>query len=123
MSEMRRALNSEMKAKEDILNEARGRIDQYERRLIEMKQESDRYKLQAEESTNQLRQLKEATSVNEQQAEIQRQAEEKAAELERKYQKLKGAYETFRAEHLEVRIYVQSMFRESVGRLVVSKLN
>ena len=102
LNELRRALDHEMKAKDDILNEARSRIDQYERRLIEMKNESDTYKLRAEESSVQLRHLKEASNANEQQAEIQRQSEEKAAELERKYQKLKGTYETFRAEHLEV---------------------
>lgn len=102
MNELRRALDNEMKAKDDILNEARSRIDQYERRLIEMKQESDQYKLQADESTGQLRQLKDAVNANDQQLEIQRQSEEKAAEFERKYLKLKGTYETFRAEHLSV---------------------
>jgi hypothetical protein len=110
MNELRVALNNEMKAKDDILNEARSRIEQYERRLIEMKQESDGYKSQAEESTAQLRQLREASTTNEQQAEIQRQSEEKAAEMERKYQKLKATYETFRAEHLEVRIFYLKIF-------------
>ncbi|KAI6214671.1 hypothetical protein M3Y94_00296200 [Aphelenchoides besseyi] len=102
MDELRRALDNEMKAKDDILNEARTRIDQYEHRLIELKQESDQYKLQADESLVQLRHLKETANATEQQAEIQRQAEEKAAELERKYQKLKTAYDTFRAEHLQM---------------------
>jgi phage shock protein A len=46
--ELRGALNSEMKAKDDILSEARNRIDQYERRLAELKQESDQYKQQSE---------------------------------------------------------------------------
>jgi chromosome segregation ATPase len=109
MNELRRALDNEMKAKDEILNEARTRIAQYENRLVEMKQESDQYKLNAEESTAQLRLLRETANATEQQAEIQRQTEEKAAETERKYQKLKSAYDTFRAEHLEVPIKAKTL--------------
>ncbi|CAD5220905.1 unnamed protein product [Bursaphelenchus xylophilus] len=101
MAELRRALESEMKAKDDIVLEARSRIEQYEARLVEMKEESDAYKEQSEQLTVQLQQLKDTANATEQQAEIQRQTEEKAAEFERKYTKLKTAYETFRGEHIQ----------------------
>lgn len=68
VNELRAALNSEMKAKDDILNEARSRIEQYEKRLTELKNESDQYKLQADESGAQLMQLKAAATANDQQA-------------------------------------------------------
>ncbi|CAD5215002.1 unnamed protein product [Bursaphelenchus okinawaensis] len=100
MAELRRALESEMKAKDDIVMEARSRIEQYEARLVEMKEESDMYKDQSEQLNMQLQQLKDTANATEQQAEIQRQSEEKATEFEKKYTKLKSAYETFRGEHI-----------------------
>lgn len=102
MNELRIALESEMKAKDSIVNEARSRIEQYENRLVEMKQESDHYKFNSESLAVQLQQLKDSTTAAEEQALIQMQEQDKATEFEKKYNKLKSAYDTFRGEHIAV---------------------
>jgi hypothetical protein len=79
------------------------RIEQYETRLVQMKQEIDLHKEAAEEKTKELEELRAmGTSNQEQEKQSKDEIERKANESEQKYAKLKGVYQQLREDHIKV---------------------
>uniref|UniRef100_A0A1I7VS66 Huntingtin-interacting protein 1 n=1 Tax=Loa loa TaxID=7209 RepID=A0A1I7VS66_LOALO len=89
---------------ERLMNEARARIEQYEKRLVQAQQENDHYKHTLDEMKGEVDRLRQLTIARGQQATDEArllEAEQKAQSNELNYQKMKSAYTNLRQEHIE----------------------
>uniref|UniRef100_A0A8R1TZK2 I/LWEQ domain-containing protein n=1 Tax=Onchocerca volvulus TaxID=6282 RepID=A0A8R1TZK2_ONCVO len=89
---------------ERLMNEARARIEQYEKRLLQAQQENDHYKQTLDEVKGEVDRLRELTVAKGQQTvnEVRLlETEQKAQSSELNYQKMKSAYTNLRQEHIE----------------------
>ncbi|VDK76351.1 unnamed protein product [Litomosoides sigmodontis] len=100
---------------ERLMNEARARIEQYEKRLVQAQQENDHYRQTLDEVKGEVDRLRQLTMVRGQQAvdgarllEI----EQKAQSSELNYQKMKGAYTNLRQEHIETLTKLSELQKE-----------
>ncbi|MCP9258307.1 Huntington interacting protein related 1 [Dirofilaria immitis] len=85
--------------------EARARIEQYEKRLVQAQQENDHYKQTLDEVKGEVDRLRELTLTRGQQRIDEArllETEQKAQSSELNYQKMKNAYTNLRQEHIEV---------------------
>uniref|UniRef100_A0A183I648 ANTH domain-containing protein n=1 Tax=Onchocerca flexuosa TaxID=387005 RepID=A0A183I648_9BILA len=90
---------------ERLMNEARARIEQYEKRLLQAQQENDHYKQTLDEVKGEVDRLRELTVAKGQQTVNETrllEIEQKAQSSELNYQKMKSAYTNLRQEHIEV---------------------
>lgn len=109
ISNLQRDVNTERKSKEHLISEARTRIEQYESRLIQMKNEMDTQKLAAETAQNVLQALQLQINGNSNKAENDQELEQKIIEKEQKFMKLKSIYDNLRKEHIDV--YYNSLLK------------
>ncbi|KAM3722995.1 Huntington interacting protein related [Dirofilaria immitis] len=89
---------------ERLMNEARARIEQYEKRLVQAQQENDHYKQTLDEVKGEVDRLRELTLTRGQQRIDEArllETEQKAQSSELNYQKMKNAYTNLRQEHIE----------------------
>lgn len=95
-------MDAERQTKERLIHEARVRIEQYEARLIQMKQESDLFKQTAEEHRAEVERLRSASAATQQQGQAAQELEQRIQEKEQKFQKMKAIYDGLREEHIKV---------------------
>ncbi|CAG9532818.1 unnamed protein product [Cercopithifilaria johnstoni] len=89
---------------ERLMNEARARIEQYEKRLVQAQQENDHYKQTLDEVKGEVDRLRQLTIARGQQAVDEArllETEQKAQSSELNYQRMKSAYTNLRQEHIE----------------------
>ncbi|KAI1729960.1 ANTH domain-containing protein [Ditylenchus destructor] len=92
---LRRDLDSERETRERLIQEARSRIEQYEQRLIQMKQQT------SDERLEELQSLKTSAQSVQEKAQSADELEKKAQEKEQKFLKMKGIYDNLREEHIK----------------------
>ena len=99
---LRQDIDMERDTKERLIQEARIRIEQYETRLVQMKQEIDLHKEATEEREKELQDLR-AMSTNrvQEQQQSTEEIEKKVQETEQKFTKLKGVYQQLREDHIK----------------------
>ncbi|KAL4003324.1 ANTH domain family protein [Acanthocheilonema viteae] len=89
---------------ERLMNEARARIEQYEKRLVQAQQENDHYKQTLDEVKSEVDRLRQLTIAKGQQTVDEArllEIEQKAQSSELNYQKMKSAYTSLRQQHIE----------------------
>uniref|UniRef100_A0A915DZ97 Huntingtin interacting protein 1 n=1 Tax=Ditylenchus dipsaci TaxID=166011 RepID=A0A915DZ97_9BILA len=98
---LRRDVDTERETKERLIQEARLRIEQYENRLIQMKQEIDLNKQTADDRLEELQKLQSSAQSYQQQIQSAEELEKKAMDKEQRFLKMKTIYDNLREEHIK----------------------
>uniref|UniRef100_A0A7E4VWV4 Huntingtin-interacting protein 1 n=1 Tax=Panagrellus redivivus TaxID=6233 RepID=A0A7E4VWV4_PANRE len=88
-------------AQRTLINEAKSRIEAYESRLQDLNSDRDYWKERHTELQEESQRFRATLEQNQRSAQDSESLQAKLSESEDKFQKLKGAYTTFRAEHLQ----------------------
>lgn len=107
---LQREVEQERVVKERLIQEARLRIEQYESRLIQMKQEIDTHKQTSDLLTEELETIRLTAQSSQQDLQSAEEIERKANENEQRFQKMKSIYDNLRQEHINVKIYNKFYF-------------
>uniref|UniRef100_A0AC34QKF4 Huntingtin interacting protein 1 n=1 Tax=Panagrolaimus sp. JU765 TaxID=591449 RepID=A0AC34QKF4_9BILA len=102
-------------AQQKLVNEAKSRIEAYESRLQDLNSDRNYWKERHNEVQEESQKFRQSLEANKQTSQNNQELEAKLAESEEKFQKLKNAYTTFRAEHLQALRDIGELTKKSKG--------